>query len=183
MERPPESSHGGATGFEPPAGLKFQYIPQGESIRSMLASGKLDASVFGNVNMPGVRNLFRDTAAEGARYYKKTGFFPMNHTVVFKREVAEKYPWAVRNVFKAFEAAKALVRRQTRELSAVYFDLELIPRAQQQALDADPYPYGFAVNRTLLEALTQYSHEQGLTSRVVDLKDVFHPAVMESPPA
>jgi 4,5-dihydroxyphthalate decarboxylase len=183
MERPPESSHGGATGFEPPAGLKFQYIPQGESIRSMLASGKLDASVFGNVNMPGVRNLFRDTAAEGARYYKKTGFFPMNHTVVFKREIAEKYPWAVRNVFKAFEAAKALVRRQTRELSAVYFDLELIPRAQQQALDADPYPYGFAVNRTLLEALTQYSHEQGLTSRVVDLKDVFHPAVMESPPA
>jgi 4,5-dihydroxyphthalate decarboxylase len=183
MERPPESSHGGATGFEPPAGLKFQYIPQGESIRSMLASGKLDASVFGNVNMPGVRNLFKDTAAEGARYYKKTGFFPMNHTVVFKREIAEKYPWAVRNVFKAFEAAKALVRRQTRELSAVYFDLELIPRAQQQALDADPYPYGFAVNRTLLEALTQYSHEQGLTPRVVDLKDVFHPAVMESPPA
>jgi len=182
MERPPESSHGGATGFTPPPGLKFQYIPQGESIRSMLTAGKLDASVFGNVNVPGVRNLFRDTRAEGARYYRKTGFFPMNHTVVFKRDVAEKYPWAVRNVFKAFEAAKALVRRQTRDLSAVYFDLELIPAAQQKALDTDPYAYGMAANRTLLQALTQYSNEQGLTARVVDLKDVFHPAVLESPP-
>ncbi|HVH26890.1 MAG TPA: PhnD/SsuA/transferrin family substrate-binding protein [Vicinamibacterales bacterium] len=182
MERPPESSHGGATGFKPPAGLKFQYIPQGESIRSMLAAGTLDAAVFGNANIPGVRNLFPDVRAEGARYYKKTGFFPVNHTVVFKREVAEKYPWAMRNVFKAFEAAKALVRRQTRDLSAVYFDLDVIPAAHQKALDLDPYPYGMAANRPLLQALTQYSFEQGLTPRVVDLKDVFHPATMEAPP-
>lgn len=88
----------------------------------------------------------------------------------------------MRNVFKAFEAAKALVRRQTRDLSAIYFDLDLIPAAQQKALETDPYPYGIAVNRTILEALTRYSHEQGLTARVVDLKEIFHPAVMEAPP-
>jgi 4,5-dihydroxyphthalate decarboxylase len=183
MERPPESSHGGATGFKPPAGLKFQYIAEGQSIRSMLTAGTLDAAVFGNVNLPGVRNLFPDARAEGARYYKKTGFFPMNHTVVFKREVADRYPWAVRNVYKAFEAAKALVRRQTRELSAIYFDLDLIPSGQQKALDADPYPYGMPANQAILRALTEYSHEQGLTPRVVDLKDVFHPTTMEAPPA
>jgi 4,5-dihydroxyphthalate decarboxylase len=182
MERPPESSHGGATGFKPPDGVKFQYVPQGETIRSMFAAGKLDASVFANANIPGVRNLFRDTVAEGARYYKKTGFYPMNHTVVFKREVADKHPWAVRNVFKAFEEAKALVRRQTRESSAVYFDLDLIPTVLQKALDTDLYPYGMEANRTILQALTRYSNEQGLTPRVVDLKDVFHPATMEAPP-
>src|SRR5215216_3000024 len=46
MERTPERSHGGATGFQPPAGVKFHYIPAEESIGSMLAEGKLDATLL-----------------------------------------------------------------------------------------------------------------------------------------
>lgn len=183
MERPPESSHGGATGFQPPRGVKFQYIPVGESIVSMLAAGKLDAAfpTFNAGNRPGLRGLFRDHVAEAGRYYKKTGFFPMNHCIVIKREIAERHPWAVMNLFNAFQEAKSLVHQETQELVGAYFELDVIPRDRQQAVAMDPFPYGMKSNRAILEGLAKASFEQGLTTRIVDLNEVFHPATMEDP--
>ena len=40
----------------------------------------------------------------------------------------------------------------------------------------DPYPYGVKENRKVLETIAEYSHEQGLTPRVVKLEEVFAPA-------
>src|SRR5262247_755844 len=189
MERTEEMSHASATGFQPPKGLRFQRIPETENIGSMLLAGKIDSSLLylNEVNLVDrsrvdlrnrseVRTLFKDQAAEGIRYYQKTGFYPINHCVVFKREVAEKYPWAVLNVFKAFDEAKNLVRDQGRAAAAVYFDLGLVPPEQKKALEADPYAYGYKANRRVLDAITQFSFEQGLTPRLLKLEEVFHPA-------
>jgi 4,5-dihydroxyphthalate decarboxylase len=123
--------------------------------------------------------LFKDQAAEGVRYYKKTGFYPSNHCVVFQREVAEKYPWAVLNVFKAFDEAKNQVRDQGRTAASVYFDLGLVSPEQRKALDADPFAYGMKANRKVLEAITQFSFEQGLTPRLLKLDEVFHAATLD----
>lgn len=183
MERPPESSHGGATGFEPPPGVGFQYIPEVDSIASMLASGRLDAAfpTFRPGGAPGLRGLFPDRRVETERYYRETGFFPFNHCIVIRREVAEEHPWAVINLYNAFLEAKNLMNEQARDLAAVYFDLGLLPRQREGTLESDPYPYGVPANRTLLEAMTRASNEQGLTPRVVGLDELFHPATMETP--
>ena len=192
MERTEELSHASATGFQPPKGLRFQHIPDNENIGSMLLAGKIDASLLylNEVNLVDrsrvdlrnrteVRTLFKDPAAEGIRYYKKTGFYPINHCVVFKREVADKYPWAVLNVFKAFDEAKNLVRDQGRTAASVYFDLGLVSPEQRRALDADPFAYGLKSNRNVLDAITQFSFEQGLTARRLKLEEVFHPATLD----
>jgi 4,5-dihydroxyphthalate decarboxylase len=192
MERTEELSHGGATGFTPPKGLKFQRIVPPDNIGSMLLDGRIDASLLylNEVNLvdrsrvdlrnrPEVRLLFRDQGAENARYYKKTGFYPANHCVVFNRQVLDKYPWAALNVYKAFAAAKDLVQGPGRDFASIYFDLELLPKEQRKVLDIDPYPYGVQANRAMLEALTQYSHEQGLTSRRLSLEEVFYPATLD----
>ena len=192
MERTEELSHASATGFEPPKGLKFQHIPESENIGSMLLAGKIDASLLylNDVNLVDrsrvelrnrteVRTLFKNPEAEGVRYYRKTGFYPINHCVVFKREIAEKHPWAVLNVFKAFDEAKNLVLEQGRAAAGVYFDLGLVPPEQRKALDADPYAYGLKANRSVLEAITQFSFEQGLTPRKLKLEEVFHPATLD----
>src|SRR5215468_534371 len=192
MERTEEMSHASATGFQPPKGLKFQRIPETENIGTMLLAGQIDASLLylNEVNLVDrsrvdlrnrteVRTLFKDQAAEGIRYYQKTGFYPINHCVVFKREVAEKYPWAVLNVFKAFEEAKNQVRDQGRAVASVYFDLGLVAPEQKKALDADPYAYGVKANRKILEAITQFSFEQGLTPRLLKLEEVFHEATLD----
>jgi hypothetical protein len=39
--------------------------------------------------------------------------------------------------------------------------------------------HGIAANRKVLETAARYSHEQGLTPRVVALEDVFAPSSME----
>ena len=56
-------------------------------------------------SIPAARRLFPDPVAEGVRYYKKTGLLPINHGMVVKRALAERHPWIVLNVLKAFERA------------------------------------------------------------------------------
>ena len=46
MERTEERSHGGATGFEPPPGMRFHRIPADESIATLLLNGELDAAAL-----------------------------------------------------------------------------------------------------------------------------------------
>jgi 4,5-dihydroxyphthalate decarboxylase len=192
MERTEELSHASATGFQPPKGLRLQHIPDNENIGTMLLDGKIDASLLylNEVNLvdrsrvdlrirKDIRTLFPAPEAEGVRYYRKTGFYPINHCVVFKREIAEKYPWAVLNVFKAFDEAKNQIRDEGRTAASVYFDLGLISPEQRKALDADPYGYGVKANRKVLEAITQFSFEQGLTPRPLKLEEIFHPATLD----
>ena len=47
MERSEELSHGGATGFKPMDGIKFNRIPTDKSLATMLTRGELDAAPIG----------------------------------------------------------------------------------------------------------------------------------------
>jgi 4,5-dihydroxyphthalate decarboxylase len=192
MERTEERSHGGHTGFTPPPGVKFNRIPAEKSMASMLLNGELDASLLyiadrnlvdrSGVDLtgnPAVRTLYPDPAAEGVRYYKKTGIFPINHGMVVKRSLLEENPWVAINLYKAFAEARDRVAARTRELAGVYFDLGLLPGGERSALGADPYPYGVKANQKVLETIAEYSHEQGLTPRVVKLDEVFAPSTLE----
>jgi 4,5-dihydroxyphthalate decarboxylase len=192
MERTPERSHGGATGFKAPEGVKINFIPAEKNIGTMMASGELDATVLylTDPNMvdrsrldlessPEITTLFPDPAAEGVRYYGKTGIFPINHGMIVKRSVLEEHPWVAINLYKAFAEARDRVAARTRELADVYFGLGLLPLESRSVLAIDPYPYGIKANRRVLETIAEYSHEQGLTPRVVKLEQVFAPSTME----
>src|SRR6202167_5396655 len=116
MERAPEKSHGGATGFTAPPGVTIHRIPPEKSIGSMMLAGELDAALHYIVDPnlidrstadlwhhPEIAPLFPDPVVEGGRYYRKTGLFPINHGMVVKRALAETQPWVVLNLLKAFE--------------------------------------------------------------------------------
>jgi 4,5-dihydroxyphthalate decarboxylase len=192
MERTEELSHGGATGFRPPPGVRFQRIPPDKSIASMLLAGELDAALHyvperniidrSGIDLerhPRVRRLFPDPLAESVRYYRKTGLFPINHGMVVRRSILERHPWVALNLYKAFVAAKEQALARTRELVDVYFRLGLLPAEAQQAFATDPYPYGVQANRQVLETIARYSYEQGLTPRVVALEEVFAPSTLD----
>jgi 4,5-dihydroxyphthalate decarboxylase len=193
MERSVERSHGAATGFEPPAGVRFQYIPADKSIGSMMMNGELDATMlyigrstmvdrstvaFDGTN-PKVRRLFPDVDAEGQRYFRNTGIFPINHGMVLRRSLYERHPWLALNIFNAFRLAKENVAGRTRQLMETHLDLGLLPAGSAKALQVDPYPYGVRSNRTTLETLAAYSAEQGLTPRQLDLEQVFAPSTLD----
>jgi 4,5-dihydroxyphthalate decarboxylase len=193
MERTEERSHGGATGFQPPPGIRFHRIPASESIATLLLKGELDAAAhyLPTVNLvdragvdleghPQIRYLFPDRIAEGARYFQKTGIFPINHCVVVRRSILERHPWVAINLYKAFEAAKEQVVARAREQSDVFFRLGWLPLEARKTVAAnDPFPYGVQACRHVLETIAHYSHEQGLTPRVIGLDEIFAPSTLE----
>ncbi len=191
MERVGELSHGGATGFTPPPGLNFNKIPAEKSIGSMLLNDELDATLLyltdsnlvdrSRVELSGnplIKPLFPDREAEGARFYKSTGLFPINHGVIVRRSILDQNPWVAQSIFDAFEKAKNSARDRLLSLSTVYSDLGLLPSEDQTNLEIDPYPYGIKANRNVLETVTKWSNEQGLTPRVMSLEEVFAPSIM-----
>ena len=192
MERPPDKSHGGATGFKPPAGVKVTPIPPSTNIGAMLLERELDATLLylTNPNLvdrsridlarhSDIRPLFADREAEGRRYYGKTGIYPINHTVVVQRAVLERHPWIALNLYAAFAAARAKVLREASENLAPFFAVGLLGDDARQAIGRDPMPYGMRAARPVLETIAQYVHEQGLTDRRVGVEELFAPSTMD----
>jgi 4,5-dihydroxyphthalate decarboxylase len=127
MERAPEKSHGGVTGFKPPPGVRLNTIDPKTNIGEMLVKGEVDATLLylTNTNLvdrssidisrvPEVQYLFPDPIAEGKRFYAKTGIYPINHTVVVRRELLEKHPWIALNLYSAFLNARNDVTRRAK---------------------------------------------------------------------
>jgi 4,5-dihydroxyphthalate decarboxylase len=192
MERTEERSHGGATGFQPPAGIRFNRIPGDQSIGTMLADGKLDATLLyitdnnlvdrSRVTLednPKFRLLFPNPVAEGQRYFEKTGIYPINHGMVVRRSIYEQHPWVALNLFNAFRLAKERVAARMRELVSTHVELGLLGPDARKALSVDPYPYGVKSNQKVLETVAQYSYEQGLTPRLMPLDEVFAPSTLD----
>jgi 4,5-dihydroxyphthalate decarboxylase len=191
MERPPSHSHRAAVGFEPPPGVTIHQIPADKNIGTMMASGELaatllylrhdnlvDRSRVDLLSHPQVKRLFPDPAAEGARYFRKTGLYPINHGMVIKREIAEKHPWAVLNLYRAFQKANELADAQRREHVEYHLAAGLIAPEAGAALAKPALQHGIAANRATLETAARYSHEQGLSPRLVTLDELFAASAM-----
>ena len=192
MERAPAHSHGGATGFAPPPGVTIHTIAPDQNIGTMMVAGEVDAAIhyIANDNLvdrssidlwnrADMRPLFADRIAEGARYYGKTGLFPINHGMVVKREIAERHPWVILNLLTAFERATAVAERRRAELVADHVATGLVSAEAKAALERALFPHGIRANRAILETCAAYSHEQGLTPRLMKLEDIFAASTLE----
>jgi 4,5-dihydroxyphthalate decarboxylase len=191
MERNPDQSHGGATGFVPPPGIDLQYIPKTKDIGQMLIDGELDAGRWINahnlidrsnadpLSSPNVRYLFDPPEVEAKRYYAKTNIYPINHCVVVRRSIVEKYPWVVLNLYSMFGEVKV---RNARSLDATlepYYESGLIDAAAKATLHKDVMPYGIKANRHVLETITQTNLDDGLVKRKVGLEEMFSPNTLD----
>ena len=191
MERNPDKSHGGATGFAAPAGVRVNQIPPGTNIGEMLLRGELDGAIHyladrnlvdrSTVDISAVtRTLFADPAAEGRRYYAKTGLFPINHTVVVRRSLLERHPWIALNLYSAFVAAKEEIARCGESYLQWYLETGLLAGGVERTLaEKDPLAYGVKASRAVLETIAQYVHEQGLSERRVALDEIFAPSTLD----
>jgi 4,5-dihydroxyphthalate decarboxylase len=112
--------------------------------------------------------------AEGERFFKGHGFLPVNHTYIIRGDIYRKHPWVAFNLYSGFVKAKALAREKLLEAipSALFFGAEYLAMTRQLIGD-DPFPYGIKANQTMLETITSYSHEQGLTPRQMKIEELF----------
>jgi len=186
MERNPEQSHGGATGFKPPPGVQLSYVPRDKSIGRMLVDGEVDAILHfspGNnlidrttvdpMTSPQVRRLFDPPAAEARRYFAKTGIFPINHCIVVRSTIARAHPWVVRSIYDAFTAAKERLVPKVDAPLEPYAATGVLGASAPEAVHADVMPYGVRGGRAALEAVSRYLYDDGLTDRRVELPEIF----------
>jgi 4,5-dihydroxyphthalate decarboxylase len=171
-----EQSHGRQMGFDtdPPRGVTLHPTRPGD-VNRMLQAGELDASfpsadVYVDTATANVRPLFPDGGRRFmADFQRAAGFLPVNHVVLVRRSLAEEQPWVPEALFEAFEAAKREAYRRDRSAAGVFRagndDLDW----QASAFGADPFPYGFAANKPMLEMAARQSNLDGLTVNRWDL--------------
>ena len=168
--------------WNPPAGLSIRRISPDQTLNGMLESGEIAGLLTARKppsfvkGSPRVARLFPNHRAAEEDYFRRTGLFPIMHTVMLRREIQERYPWAAQSLFKAFEEARRLCYEDMQEAAALKYTLPwLLAEVErtEKVMGRDFWPYGLEANRQTIETLVQYSHEQGLAARRVPIEELF----------
>ncbi len=199
MERSEDMSHGGATGFKPPPGISFSRIAGNKSLASTIVANELDVAhiaspfvlranaldrssrISGDGDWRKVKPLFPDRMTEGARFYKQHGFLPVNHAYIIRGDIHREHPWVAASLYDGFLNAKACANEKLSEQipAALFFGPEYLATTRK-LVGEDPFPYGIKSNRAMLETITSYSREQGLTPRQMKIEELFAESTLDT---
>lgn len=172
-----------------PYGVQLENAPEGKTISDLLDQGEIDAFMAPRppaphvLRNPNVRWLFPDPTAEAKAYYQRTGVYPIMHVVGIRRELAEEHPWLPAAVYKAFVQAKHYALEQLSDTSATKVTLPFVEeqiKAAKDLMGEDYWSYGVDANRSTLETFLRHHHSQGLSSRRMQIEEIFHPATYET---
>ncbi len=170
-----------------PKGISIRMGPEGKDESDLLLDGEVDALfhaaepeafVEGN---PKVKRLFPDPRATERAYFARTGIFPIMHAVAMRNDLIDAHPWLPEAVFKAYSRAKQL----RYEAMGMEWLMGTLPWFGQdldetrQLMGENFWPYGVAANEKTLNALFQYSYEQGLARKRLTIEELFHPSTLE----
>lgn len=172
--------------FEPARWMKVKRVPNGKNVDQMLVDGELEAALYPEI-LPSVRNanpkvaqLFPDPKQAEIDYYKRSGIFPIMHTVVVKNHILEREPWVGISLVQAFQRAKEICYQRMadpRNLSLVW--VAHLMREQREIFGPDPWPYNLEDNRKALEAVVRYEHEQGMIKKKPQIEELFFPPSLQ----
>ncbi|MGH7907107.1 MAG: ABC transporter substrate-binding protein, partial [Candidatus Binataceae bacterium] len=155
-----------------------------------LANGTLDALISartppcyfeGNTH---IGRLFEDFETAEKDYYRRTRLFPIMHAVGIRRDIHERYPWLAASVYKAFNQAMLLSRKDLFDTTALSTGLPwLVSEAQRtsELMGEDFWSYGVKANLRTLETMLRYSEEQYLTTRRLRIEEMFAPSTLDEP--
>ncbi|OBF39468.1 4,5-dihydroxyphthalate decarboxylase [Mycobacterium sp. ACS1612] len=153
------------TSYVPPANVE----PANGDLADMLINNEIDAVIGVDVPHPDVAPLIPDSDDAAIRALRERAFYPINHLIVVKDSVLQRYPKVARAVFDAFSEAKQRYVAQLRD--GALTDRVLSPVLQLTG--ADPLPYGIEANRPMLEQLMEFAMQQRILTRPVDIDEMF----------
>ena len=164
----------------PPPAVDLQPIPAGTTLNQLLAGGELDAVICPRVPSSywegRSRRLLPDFQAAEEEYYRRTGIFPVMHTVALRTEFYERHPWVAKHLFDAYQASKRLAYEWLADINALPISLPWYVAEYERTrriFGNDPWEDGLGeANRAQLELLCRYLEEQHLAKRV-GLDDLF----------
>ena len=172
-----------------PPDIKVERIGAKQTLSAMLASGEIDALY--SPRMPSsfargdgkVKRLFENYVDVEKQYFRDTGIFPIMHTVAIRREVYEANRWIAQSLAKALHAAQRETYDdlyQTAALKAMLPWLTAHVEETRREMGNDFWPYGMEKNHKTLATFLRYSHEQGLSKRLLEPEELFASETFES---
>lgn len=175
-----------------PADVVVHDIAKGKELGAMLEAGELDALISADVpkcilqGSPKVGHLFEDYREVESEYFRRTGIFPIMHTVVIRKDLLEENPEIAKTVYKSFcDAKEAAVQKYEHGLifNSMGTMLPWFSRLisdDRALLGKDWWPYGIGANRKAIEAVLRYHFEQGITERQFTPEEIFVPELMKT---
>ena len=166
-----------------------QQAPAGQSLVSMFARGALDAGLAGDAGLgrtgkptedwktadtplPAYHELFPDPDPLDRAYFARTGILPMHGCLAVREQLLIDHPDLARRIFDAFVAAKAPYLAALRDGTATG-EGAAADRRLMDIVGGDPLPYGLEVNRTSIEGVIGYAHQQGLIPHRIPAEAAF----------
>ena len=174
-----------------PPDVRLTQAPRGTELGDLLERGEIDFMLTANNPLsfrrgsPKVRRLFPNYADLEKDYYRRTKIYPIMHIIVIRREILDRDPWVALNLYKAFCAAKERsyeLLLETGSPKASFAWLQPMIEEERRMIGPDWFPYGIESNRESLESLLQYTHEQGLSERLLRVEELFAPSTLRDIP-
>ena len=145
----------------------------GINLVEMVAKGELAAAIgVGPVDSPDVRPLIAGAADAEAAWYRKTGIYPINHTVVVKDSLLRADPSLAPRLVRAFQESKGIFLAQLASGAALSDEARVLADRRKIVGD-DPLPDGVARNANALEAVIRFAHDQKILPRLVKPEEIF----------
>lgn len=172
----------------PPPGVTIENAPEGATLNQMLVDGEIDGFVgprwpkcFSEGN-PNVRRLWQDGFTAARQWHNETGIFPIMHVLGIRRSLAETHPWLPGALLKAFTQSKLMAQEALADTSATKVTMPFVEDVLgiAQTMSPDIWSYGVKPNLGTLEYFLKHHHAQGLSSRLLSVEELFHPATTES---
>lgn len=177
--------------------LDVTVVSADEPLENLLMRGELDATIEAFAIGPlregsrEVHTLFDDPCAAEIAYHRRTGIFPIMHTVVMRRPLSERFPDLPARLHAAFVRAKALgAAEPARPTRYVLAEEErewiesLSPRDRVEFLgDAenprDPWNYSLQQSDKTVDLFLDYAFAQGIAARRHTVQELFVSATLD----
>lgn len=158
--------------FVPPPNADYDY--KGRDMAALFESGDIVAAIGAIPSAPPtVRPLIADAVEAGFDSYRRSGIFPINHTVVVRDDLLETYPTLAADLFAALKISKdaylSSLDRDAGDLSPE----DRLTAQLERGVDGDPFPYGVDSNRKALDALARTAFDQHITPKVFSVEELF----------
>ena len=148
----------------------------------MLEAGDIDALLSVHTpramqrNEGTVRYLFKNCREVEEEYFRRTGIFPMMHTIVLKRSVYDAHPWIARSLFDAFAEAKRRAMERIYDTNALTVVVPFIMHELDRTralMGMDYWPYGLAANRNSIATFLRHLKDQDIIRRTPEIGELF----------
>lgn len=157
------------------------------NLADALRAGEIDALMAARLpedfaHGTGMRRLLPDSRMAEVEYYKKTGLFPIMHTVAIQGGLYRQHPWIARSLYEAFCRAKQQAIDLMYETTSLRCALPWLVEELEETrrlLGNDFWPYGLDSNWGTLDTLLRYLFEQGLTRTRLQPEALFAKNVLE----